>query len=199
MTQQQVDYFGALGSPWTYLGHERLTAMASMAGAKIRFCPINLLPVFDQTGGLPLPKRAPARRAYRMQELKRWRAKLERPLTLEPKFFPANETEAALLTITARETGGDDLVLAGGFMRAVWAEDRDISDAATIDAIIAEAGMDAADLRARMADVDPAAIRGRETAEALERGVFGAPTYHFGDEMFWGQDRLDFVERKLRG
>lgn len=199
MTIRQVDYFGALGSPWTYLGHERLLAMTSMAGVAVRFCPINLLPVFDQTGGLPLPKRAPARRAYRMQELKRWRDVLDRPLTLEPKFFPANETEAALLTITARETGGDDLALAGAFMRAVWAEDRDISDAATIDAIIAESGMEAADLRAKMADVDPAAIRERETAEALDRGVFGAPTYHLGDEMFWGQDRLDFLERRLKG
>ncbi len=199
MTVQQVDYFGALVSPWTYLGHERLVAMTTAAGVAVRFCPINLMPVFNQTGGLPLAKRAPARQAYRMQELKRWGAYLERPLKLEPKFFPADETEAALLTITARETGANDLDLAGRFMRAVWEQERNISDPATIDAIVAEAGMDVADLRAKMAAVDPAAIRERETAEALERGVFGAPTYHLGDEMFWGQDRLDFLERRLKG
>ncbi len=84
-------------------------------------------------------------------------------------------------------------------MRAVWIEERNISDAATIDAIVTEAGLDPSRLRDKIADGEPQAIRAQETAEAIERGVFGAPTYFFDDQMLWGQDRLEFLERMLAG
>ncbi len=197
MTGPRIDCFGALASPWTFMGHGRLRALADRAGASVRFCPVDLMQVFNATGGLPLGKRPPARRAYRMQELKRWRARLDIPLTLEPAFFPVDETEAALLTYVAREDGADAMDLAGRFMRAVWVEERNIADAATIDEIVSEAGLDVSRLRDRMTSIDPQAIRARETEEAIERGVFGAPTYFLGDQMLWGQDRLDFLERML--
>jgi len=199
MNAQRIDCFGALASPWTFMGHDRLRAMAGQAGVEVRFCPVDLLAVFGETGGLPLGKRPPARRAYRMQELKRWRARLDLPLVLEPAHFPVDETEAALLTITARLDGADPMDLAGRFMRAVWIEERNISDAATIDAIVTEAGLDPSRLRDKMAAGEAQAVRAQETAEAIERGVFGAPTYFFDDQMLWGQDRLEFLERMLAG
>ena len=193
----RVDYYCALISPWTYLGHERLRALAASHGADIVIHPVNVLAVFEQTGGLPLPKRAPQRQAYRMQELRRWRERLGVDLNLEPAHFPADETRAAELVIAARADGLDAVDLAGRFMRAVWAEERDISLSRTIGEIVAEAGMDLSALERAAKRYDANAIRAAETDEAIARGVFGAPTYVIGEELFWGQDRLDFVETAL--
>lgn len=179
------------------MGHDRLAKMAADAGAVIRMHPVNALEVFDQTGGLPLPKRSPERQAYRLQELPRWRDRHGIPLNIHPSHFPADETEAAVLVVAARESGADAFGLAGRFMRAVWAEDRNIADSATIAAIIGEAGLSHADLARTAEEIDAAAIRRTEAEEAIERGVFGFPTYVIGDDMFWGQDRLDFVQERL--
>lgn len=192
-----IDYYCALTSPWSYLGHERLGKMAADAGAVIRIHPVNALEVFGQTGGLPLPKRSPQRQAYRLQELPRWRDRHGVALNVHPSFFPADETEAAHLVIAARESGADAFGLAGRFMRAVWAEERNIADSATIAAIIGEAGLSHADLARTAEEIDAAGIRNREGEAAIERGVFGFPTYVIGDDIFWGQDRLDFVEERL--
>lgn len=193
----QIDYFCALSSPWTYLGHERLGRMAADAGCTVVIYPVNALAIFEKTGGLPLPKRSPERQAYRLQELQRWRERLSVPLNLKPKHFPADETRAAELVIAARSSGADAFGLAGRFMRAVWAEERDISDQDTIAAIVSEAGLDLAGLSDTSSGIDAASIRAQDTERAIARGVFGVPAYVLGDELFWGQDRLDFVGERI--
>lgn len=195
----QIDYYCALTSPWSYMGHGPFCDMARRAGADVRILPVNALAVFDRTGGLPLPKRSPERQAYRFQELARWRKRHNVDLNLRPAHFPTDETQAALLVVTAREAGLDALDLAGRFMRAVWAEERNISDADTIAKIVGEAGLDLSQLTEHRENVDAAALRDQAGEAAIQAGVFGVPTYHFGDEMFWGQDRLSFVEEKLAG
>lgn len=180
------------------MGHQRLYDMAAEAGAVIRIHPVNALEVFDQTGGLPLPKRSPQRQAYRLQELPRWRDRHGIALNIHPSYFPADETAAAVLVVAARETGADAFGLAGRFMRAVWAEERNIADSATIAEIIGEAGLSHADLSRAAEETGAAAIRQKEAEAAIEKGVFGFPTYVIGDDMFWGQDRLDFVQERLQ-
>jgi 2-hydroxychromene-2-carboxylate isomerase len=197
-TDLNIDYYCALTSPWSYMGHGRLADMAAEAGAVIRIHPVNALEVFDQTGGLPLPKRSPQRQAYRLQELPRWRDRHGIQLNIHPSYFPADETAAALLVIAARESGGDAFGLAGRFMRAVWAEDRNIADTATIAEIVGEAGLSHTELSRTAEEIDAAAIRNQEAEEAIAQGVFGFPTYVVGDDMFWGQDRLDFVRERLK-
>lgn len=192
-----VDYYFTPASPWTYLGHARFVAMAARHGARIAVKPIDLGRVFPISGGLPLPKRAPQRQAYRLKELARWRDFLGVPLNLHPKHFPVPADDAARLIVAADLAAGNAaaLTLSGALMRAVWAEERDISDAATRAAIVAECGLDAAALAAR---ADEAASRfDAFTAEAIERQVFGAPWFVIDGEPFWGQDRLEFVERAL--
>jgi len=192
---QTIDYFVALASPYTYMGHARLAEIAGRHGATVVTRPVNFGVIFAQTGGLPLPKRAPERRAYRMMELKRWRRRLGVDLNLEPAFFPVDESTAAHVVHAARLAGHDAFDLAGRFLAAVWAEQRNIADQATIAAICGEAGLDgAALLAAREAGAE---AWGRETEAALAKGVFGAPTYVLGDELFWGQDRLDFLDQAL--
>ena len=192
-----VRYFFTPVSPWTYLGHERFVAMARRHGAQVLVRPCDLGRVFPVSGGLPLPKRAPQRQAYRLHELARWRDHLGVPLNVHPRHFPVPADLASRTIVAADLAAGTDaaLGLAGALMRACWAEDRDVSDAATIDAIVAANGLD----RGALAAVADEAARRFDayTEEAIARQVFGAPWYQIGDEPFWGQDRLDFVERAL--
>ncbi len=192
-----VDYFYSHTSPWTYLGHARFLKIAADAGASINFKPSTFHTIFAQSGGLPLPKRAPQRRAYRMMELKRWRAHLGIPLNLEPKFFPTPDEAAQRIAIAAGDMGLDMGKLSGAIMTAVWTEERDVSDEDTLVAIANEQGMDGAALLARAKEDGIGKQYEANTQEAMERNVFGAPTYIYRDELFWGQDRLDFVERAL--
>ena len=192
-----IDYYMTVISPWAYLGSQRLAEIARRHRAEVRVFPVNFAEIFPKTGGLPLPKRAPERRAYRMMELKRWRDHLGIPIVLEPSNARVPDLTAACMVIAAGAGGGRPLELAQAFGKAIWEEDRNIADVGTCEAIAAETGHHALDLLAKA--LDPA-IRRRydeQTEAAVARGVFGAPTYVYKDELFWGQDRLDFLDRAL--
>lgn len=192
-----IDYYLTLISPWTYLGSGRFEEIARRHGAEVRVKPVNYGAIFPATGGLPLAKRAPERQAYRLVELKRWSAHLGIPLNLHPAHFPVPDAEAACMIIAADRTGGDPLRLAHAILRAVWAEERDISDIATLEAIARETGHDAPALTAKANEPEVRTAYEALTEEAIARGVFGAPTYVYKGELFWGQDRLDFLDRAL--
>ena len=191
-----VDYYLSLNSPWTYLGHERFMAMTAKAGAIVTVRPVDFSLIFPKTGGLPVPQRPPQRQAYRMQELQRWRSYLQIPLNLNPAHWPADDKLATALVIAAREGGLNAAGLAGAYMRAVWAEELDIGDEATALAIASKQGIDGGALLPQMEAC--LAMREADSLAAMnERNVFGAPSYVIGDEVYWGQDRLDFVARAL--
>jgi carboxymethylenebutenolidase len=195
-----IDYYFAPNSPWTYLGHQRLCDIARAANASVRVLPVDLGgKVFPVSGGLPLAKRAPQRQAYRLLELKRFSAWLQVPLKPQPAFFPVSPDGAALLIIAVDQQDGSTaaLRLAGAVLRAVWAEDRNIADEGTLLALLGAQGLPSARLEAAHSQ----AVHDRYqtyTEAAIEAGVFGAPSYVVDGEMFWGQDRLDFLERRLR-
>ena len=192
-----VDYFLALSSPYTYLGHRRFEELAARLGLTVNYKPTNMGEVFPVSGGLPVKQRAPQRQAYRFMELKRWRAYQDVPLNLEPKHFPVPDAGAARMVIAAMEAGRHPGALIGGILRAVWAEERNIADAETLSAIAAETGYDANLLAEQAALPETENLYKTHTAEAIERGVFGVPTWGFDGELFWGQDRLNFLERAL--
>lgn len=194
-----IDYYVSLNSPWTHLGAARIEAMAAKHGATMTIWPVDFGTIFAGSGGLPLPKRSPQRRAYRMMELKRWRDHLGVPITLEPKHFPTSEALSSACVIALRETQGNApaIRLAHAVLKALWEQERDPGDEATLAALIGECGLDAQAVLALGKDPRWAAMKEKHTAAALERGVFGAPSYVIGDEIFWGQDRLEFVERRL--
>jgi 2-hydroxychromene-2-carboxylate isomerase len=193
-----IDYFFTPVSPWTYLGHERFVALAAKHGAAIDVKPMDLGKVFSVSGGVPLKQRAPQRQAYRLVELERWRRFLALPLNLQPKFFPVSGELASKWILAAADRGtADALKLAGAVMRAVWAEERNVADAETLAAIAREQAQDAQTLSTRAANPQVASRYDRLTQEAIDRQVFGSPTYIYRDELFWGQDRLDFLDRAL--
>jgi 2-hydroxychromene-2-carboxylate isomerase len=198
---KHVDYYVSLNSPWTYLGSKRFEAIAKKHNAHVSIWPVDFGAVFAASGGLPLPKRSPQRQAYRMMELKRWRDLLGVELTLEPKFFPANELSAAKCVIALRELGrmADAIKVAHAVLHALWAEEKDTGDPATLQAIIASCGIDPSIVMKASEAPGMAEKRDSYTKFAIAQGVFGAPSFVIDREIFWGQDRLDFVDRKLAG
>ncbi len=196
---QHIDYYVSLNSPWTHLGAARIEALAKQHGASMKIFPVDFGTVFAASGGLPLPKRAPQRQAYRLQELRRWKEHLGLPINIQPKFFPSSEQLTAGCVIAVRETQGNApaIALAHAVLRAVWEEERSPADAATLAALITGCGLDADAVMKLGAEPRWQEMRTADTQAALARGVFGAPSYVIGDEIFWGQDRLAFVERHL--
>jgi 2-hydroxychromene-2-carboxylate isomerase len=195
---KNVDYYFTPVSPFTYLGHARFVAIARARHATIGVKPVDLGRVFPVSGGLPLRQRAPQRQAYRLVELKRWSSFLQMPLNPQPAHFPVPADLAAKWVLAVLERGTQPaLDFTGALGRAIWAEDRNIADRDTLAAIATTLGHDAAALDERANAADIAQRYDVLTQEAIERGVFGAPTYVFGGELFWGQDRLDFLDRAL--
>jgi 2-hydroxychromene-2-carboxylate isomerase len=193
-----IDYYFTPQSPWTYLGHQRFARLAAAAGANVRLLPVDFGQVFAVSGGLPLGKRAPQRQAYRLLELKRFSSQLQLPLNLQPQFFPVAGDDAArlILAVAAEDGSAVAMTLSGAILAAVWAQQRNIADRATLAEILAECQIDAARL-AQAQHPDIQAAYAAATRQAIDRSIFGAPSYVIGGEIFWGQDRLDFVERKL--
>ena len=197
-----ITYYLSLISPWTYLGHARLMAMAAEHGKAIEMRLVDFGVVFPATGGLPVPKRSAQRQAYRMAELKRWRTFLDIPLNLQPAHWPANDLQASQMVYAAATDGApgtvdDAMRLAGTVMSAIWADNLNIGDPEILMRIAEQQGMDGQALLDSKAASAFEAARESNSKAAIERGVFGAPTYVFGDELLWGQDRLDFLKRAI--
>jgi len=194
-----VDYYFAPQSPWSYLGHQRFTDITKAAGATVNVLPVDLGgKVFPVSGGQPLGQRAPQRQAYRLVELKRFGEFLGQPINLQPKYFPVNGDDAAKLIIAVDLHDGSAaaMALTGAILRAVWVEDRNIADAGDLAALLAALKLPAH----RLDEAQTQAVHERyesDTQAAIKAGVFGAPSYVIDGEIFWGQDRLDFVARRL--
>ena len=191
-----IDYYLSLISPWSYLGHQRLASIARAHGVNINIYPVNLSTIFPSTGGIALAKRAPARQSYRLVELQRWRTKLQINLNLHPKFFPVNDTLAASMVVNLRQDNPLAAIdFAGACLRACWLQDRDISDRDTLLIIAEEQRLDGEKLLVNREET--AIIIATDSDRALSQGVFGAPSYLYDNELFWGQDRLDFLDQAL--
>ena len=192
-------YYFAPQSPYAYLGHAHFVALAKQYGAQVELRPCDIGKIFSLSGGLPLAKRAPQRQAYRMIELQRWQQFRGLPMQMQPKFFPVSGDAASRLIIAAKLAHGTDaaLALTGAIMAAVWAEDRNIADSDTLIVLANAQDLDGASL---MKSADMPGVQAEYdgyTDAAIAANVFGAPWYVVDGEGFWGQDRLDFVERAL--
>lgn len=192
-----IDYYLGTISPWCYLAGDRLEQIAASHGATVTYKPVDLMQLFDRTGGTRPADRHPSRMVMRTQELTRWADHLGLPFNLKPAHWRVNMAPSSYAVIAAQEAGGDVGGLVQGFLRAVWAEERDISDDAVIREVLTAAGFDPA-----LADKGlfvGAETYGRNLEQAVEAGAFGAPFYvvRETDQRFWGQDRLDFLDRHL--
>ncbi|MDB5838799.1 MAG: 2-hydroxychromene-2-carboxylate isomerase [Herminiimonas sp.] len=193
------EYFITPQSPFVYLGHESFVAMAKKHHVQVDLKPCDLGKIFGLSGGLPLAKRAPQRQAYRLLELQRWSEYRGLPLNQHPKFFPVPGDAASKLIIATKLAHGNEagLALTGAITRAVWAEEKNIADADTLAALATACGHDG---KALLKSSDTASVQAeydRYTDEAIAANVFGAPWFVVDGKGYWGQDRLDFVERAV--
>jgi 2-hydroxychromene-2-carboxylate isomerase len=194
-----IDYYISLNSPWTYLGSARFAAIAKKHDCTVNVKPAKFSKVFARTGGLPLVKRAPERRAYRLMDLNRWRDHLGIPINIEPKYFPSDEAPGTRLVLAAKLQGKDAHRLATEIGKALWEMEQSIAEPAALAAAAERAGLDAEAIRkAGPSDAELDGMHDELTAEAIKCGVFGAPSYVLpSGEIFWGQDRLEFLDRAL--
>jgi carboxymethylenebutenolidase len=192
-----VDYFMTTSSPWSYLGARRFMEMTRKVGAEVNVYAVDFGAIFAQSGGLPLPKRAPQRRAYRLVELARWKKRLGLPMVIEPQNFPAKTPLSLHLVTATRLAGGDGLRLSTLILEALWEKDLSIDDPEVLAECCRKAGLDAASLLKAAESPEAKAAFDEVTEHAKHSGVFGAPSYIIDEELFWGQDRLDFVAEKL--
>lgn len=193
-----IDYFFSVFSPWTYLAGDRLERIAEKHGATITYKPLDLMGLFDRTGGTRPAARHPNRLLYRTQELTRWSAHLGMEMNLKPTGYPPNPAPASYAVIAAQTAGDGDVGgLVRSILRAVWVEDRNIAEDEVIRAALVANGFDG-DLVTSGLFTGAVAYE-KNLEEAVERGVFGAPFYILreSDERFWGQDRLEFLDRHL--
>lgn len=195
---RSVDYYFSPQSPWTFLGHARFAAMASVCGAAVRVRPVDFGAVFPVSGGLPLGKRAPQRQAYRLVDMARFSKQLGIGMNLQPKFFPVAADPAAKLIIAVDQYDGSDAAirLCAAVFAAVWVQERDIADADVLARLLDECGL-AAQRADQAREPQVQGLYEDYTRAAIAAQVFGAPSYVIDGEIFWGQDRLDFVERAL--
>ena len=201
--EPELHCFYSLSSPWAYLGGPQLQDIVRRHRVRLKLRPYDFQAVVPRTGGIPLRTRPEPRRSYHALELDRWRGHLGMPLNLVPRHYPADgqppdwNKHAGWMVIAAQLGGLDAFVLSHAILRALWAEERDISEAAVRIAIADENGYDGAALQAMEGSAEVRAAYAADTAEAERLGVFGAPTFVLDGERFWGQDRLDFVDRAL--
>ncbi len=189
----ELELFYDFVSPYSYLASTRVEALAARTGATLRWRPFLLGAVFKATGN-HAPLETPAKRRHMWLDLQRWARRLGVPL-VQPAGFPASSV-LALRSALAAEASGNLAPFTHALYRATWGEGQDVSRPEVISAAATAAGLDGAALLAAAPGFKEALAR--QTQEAIDRGAFGAPALLVGDELFVGNDRLDFVEEALR-
>jgi 2-hydroxychromene-2-carboxylate isomerase len=193
-----IDYWFTLASPWAFLGHQAFLDLARQHGVTIRYKPVSLGEVFPHTGGLPLGKRHPARQRYRILELQRWREARGIPLKLHPKHWPLPIALPDRTIVAVAESGADP----GDYVRraftAIWVEERDLKDDATLVALLDGAGHDGDAMLAAAKSDAIGAIYAARAQEAVDANVIGSPCYVLDGEVFWGQDRIELLADALK-
>jgi 2-hydroxychromene-2-carboxylate isomerase len=194
-----IDYYLALISPNCYLAGMRPGEIAAKHGATIAYKPLDIMALFARTGGLPVGQRHPSRQEYRLIEIERSAREAGLPVNVKPAHFPTNAAPASYAVIAAQKAGGGDVgALVAGITRACWADEKNIAEDAVIRGCLEAAGFDPG-----LADSGllAGAVTYEENLEdAVNAGVFGAPFFITDDgARFWGQDRIDALDRHLSG
>ncbi len=193
-----INYYFSLLSPWAYMGHEWFLATARNRRLPVNYKPVKLMELFSRTGGVPLKERHEARQKYRFIELQRWQMKRGIEMNMKPKFFPFDVALADKVIIASEmDPKFNPGMLILKLMRGVFCEERDMSQRDEIARILRLARLDEDALISRAQTDEIEAIYQANTDEAVEKGVFGSPTYETGGELFWGQDRIEDMNEAI--
>ena len=195
---RQVDYYFSFQSPWAYIGHQAFSEVVGTYNLKVNHKPVVLVDLFSETGGQPLLKRHPVRQRYRMVELQRWRDKRGLKFHLQPANWPFNARLADGVVIAALEAGLDPDPFLRRTFPAVWEDQLNLADPATIAKIADDAGLPGQQLVARSGSDEIGAAYEQNRLDAIASDVFGSPGYALDGEVFWGQDRIELLADALK-
>ena len=195
----KIEYYNGIPSPFTYLGSSMFHSIAKKYNAEIIEKPCDLVGgIFIKTGGVPVPQRSLQRQKYRLDEIKRWSEFLNIKINIKPKFFPPKDPHVPAKFTIAANLLGTKVVFGHELLKLLWSEEKDISDEKNIEAVSNNLKIDFEELSELAKSEKVSKIYLDNTDEAVAKNVFGAPTYIFNNELFWGQDRLEFLERALK-
>ncbi|AIS12029.1 2-hydroxychromene-2-carboxylate isomerase family protein [Pseudomonas chlororaphis subsp. aurantiaca] len=191
-----VEFFFDLGSPTSYLAYTQLPKICAQTGSQLIYQPMLLGGVFKVTGNAS-PISIPAKGRYMLQDLARYARRYEVPLAFNP-HFPIN-TLLLMRAVTGMQLRHPQRFIAfiDCLFRALWVEKRNLNDQATVAAVLSEGGFDPLEVLALTNDEEVKSALKDKTEQALQRGVFGAPSMFVDNQLFFGQDRLDFVLEAL--
>jgi 2-hydroxychromene-2-carboxylate isomerase len=193
---KSVEFFFDLGSPASYLAHTQLPAICRDSGAALVYRPMLLGGVFQATGNAS-PALIPAKGRYMLRDLARFAERYGVAMRFNP-HFPLN-TLSLMRLVVAIQLYQPERLAAGlqALFQAIWVDGLNLGNPALVAEVLTAAGFDAEALQAQIAEQEVKDTLKATTEEAVKRGVFGAPTFFVGGEMFFGQDRLDFVREAL--
>ena len=194
----KIEYYYGIPSPFTYLGSLKFQSIAKKYKAEIIEKPCDLVGgIFVITGGVPVPQRSPQRQKYRLDEIKRWSNFLNININIKPKFFPPKDPHIPAKFTIAANLYGVKISFGHELLKKLWIEEKDISDENNIELISKQFKIDFDELSSLAKSEKVSKIYSDNTEEAIKKNVFGTPTYIFNSELYWGQDRLEFLDRAL--
>lgn len=193
----RIDYYFTCISPFTYLGHRVFLETAGQAGAEVDFKPVKLAKVFANSGAKPVPERPVCRQEYRLLEIERWAKKRGLAVNLKPAHFPTDPGLADRCVIALQQAGRHPGEFVQRVLAACWAEEKNIADEAVIRDILNTLELDADGVIEAAQSTDIADQYDRNSDEAVDQGVLGAPAYVLNGEQFWGQDRIELLAETL--
>ena len=195
----KIEYYYALPSPFAYLGSTKFQSIVKKFNAEVLEKPCDLVGgIFSKTGGIPVPQRSPQRQKYRLDELKRCSEFLNIKINIKPNFFPPKDPHISAKFTIAANLLGVKIIFGHALMKQLWAEEKNISEEKNIKLASDHFKIDFKELSILANSEQVSKIYADNTSEAVEKNVFGVPTYIFNNELFWGQDRLEFLERALK-
>ena len=194
---QDVDFFFDFVSPYTYLAQTQLAGLKERTGARFRLWPMHLLNLMKQVGNVPTTVLCANKLKYATQDIGRWVSRYGVPFQMNPHVFKGDPSLSLRGALVAQKQGAEDAYNRAIF-GAFWSEGLDVNDRALLAGRLDAAGLDG---KAILKTADEPAYGEqleKNTALAAERGVFGSPTFIVGDDLFFGNDRLGFLEERLR-
>ena len=187
------------GSPWTFLGHKKVNEISKKNNCELDIMPVNYGEIFPVSGGLPVHKRPLQRQKYRLQELKRWSEFLKIKLNPEPKHFPSRSLLPSKVIISVKILNFENVNdIAYAIMEGLWIKEMNIDDPKNLKKILTRFIKTADEVIDFSESKQVEKEMNEYTKEAINLAVFGAPTYIINDQIYWGQDRLDFLERYIK-
>ena len=195
----KVEYYYSIASPFSYLALERFLSLVKKYNLEIEEKPLDLVgKIFSNTGGLPVPKRHPSRQKYRLIEIDRIAKKFNVKINKQPKYFPPSDPHLPAKFVIAACKKGDKLRFGKMCLEYIWSLEKDISDYKILEEICEKLKLNFEEIK-NLALSDEIDLKYKKNSkDAIDQNVFGAPSYVFENEIFWGQDRLEYLEDAIK-